>query len=100
MILCVVRWRIAWELREVHRTHGDAVGRRWKLRAVRKCSRIALDAALADKAEMEVLTEDCSGRIVTGETGLAHTRTVNCQLKLISSLPPRALLWTGSSRLG
>lgn len=34
---------------------------------------------------MEVLTEDCSGRIVTGETGLAHTRTGDCQLKFISS---------------
>jgi hypothetical protein len=39
----------------------------------------------AGEAEMEVLTEDCSGRIITGETGLAHTRTVDGQLKLISS---------------
>jgi hypothetical protein len=27
-----------------------------------------------------VLTEDCTGRIVTGETGLAHTRTSTRQL--------------------
>ena len=38
---------------------------------------------LRNKLWIEVLTEDCSGRIVTGETGLAHTRTVECQLKSI-----------------
>ena len=36
---------------------------------------------------MEVLTEDCSGRIVTGETGLAHTRTVaNVLAAVVSKL--------------
>ena len=38
------------------------------------------------------LTENGSGRIVTGETGLAHTRTVNCQFRLILSRVPRPLL--------
>jgi hypothetical protein len=39
--------------------------------------------AMPGEAGMGALTEDCSGRIVTGETGLAHTRTVNCQLESI-----------------
>ena len=43
----------------------------------------ALGAASASEAGVGVLTEDCSGRIVTGETGLAHTRTANCQLTSI-----------------
>jgi hypothetical protein len=39
--------------------------------------------AMPGEAGMGALTEDCSWRIVTGETGLAHTRTVNCQLESI-----------------
>jgi hypothetical protein len=46
-----------------------------------------------------VLTEDSSGRIVTGETGLAHTRTSKSQLESIASRPRgRARTWCcGSS---
>jgi hypothetical protein len=46
-------------LSSVQRAQCSAAGARWRV---------------------EELTEDCSGRIITGETGLAHTRTINCQL--------------------
>jgi hypothetical protein len=50
-------------------THGDGVCRQWKLEWV--------SARRSGVGETGVfrLTENGSGRIVTGETGLAHTRT-------------------------
>jgi hypothetical protein len=74
---------------EAGRTHGDVVGRQWKLQngqkrvfhmVPTKPEQGALDAVVGNKQGIGVLTENCSGRIITGETGLAHTRTVNCQL--------------------
>ena len=47
-------------------THGGAVGRQWKLR---KCQLKSTCVYLRAQ-----LTEDSSRRIVTGETGLTHTR--------------------------
>ena len=40
------------------------------------------------------LTEDCSGRIITGKTGLAHTRTVQelAHVHLISRCSSRAVV--------
>jgi hypothetical protein len=50
----------------------------------------ALDAPSVRGRVVERLTEDCTGRIVTGETGLAHTRTSDRQLmSRESSFPSR-----------
>jgi len=45
-----------------------------------------LDFSSKVKVKEGVLTENSSGRIVTGETGLAHTRTSNGQPKFIKSI--------------
>lgn len=50
-------------------THGDGVCRQWKL------ERVSARDSGAGEAGVFRLTENGSGRIVTGETGLAHTRT-------------------------
>jgi hypothetical protein len=47
---------------------------------------------------VDKLTEDCTGRIVTGETGLAHTRTSNRQLMARkSSFPSRCCGGSGTA---
>jgi hypothetical protein len=50
-------------------THGDGVCRQWKL------GRVSARDSSAGETGVFRLTENGSGRIVTGETGLAHTRT-------------------------
>jgi hypothetical protein len=76
------------------RTRDGAVGRQWRLqhgqnshlRSHRGGIRRHLMVLQTARWVLERLTEDCTGRIVTGETGLAHTRTSNRQL--MSRCPP------------
>lgn len=84
----------------VRRTRDGAVDRQWRLQY---CQNLHLDSSRGRLTRQAMLlqaarrmkgklTENCTGRIVTGETGLAHTRTSDCQLMVLLLSVPIALL--------
>jgi hypothetical protein len=70
MILRHCQFEFGKQLGRGLRTHGGGVFRQLRLQRVRRCARGEFWKLWGE------LTEDGSGCVVTGETGLAHTRTV------------------------
>jgi len=81
MILRHCQFEFGKQLERGLRTHGGEVFRQLRLQRIRSCARDEFWKLWRG------LTEDGSGCVVTGETGLAHTRTVaNVLAAVVSKL--------------